>query len=257
MHRNVYLRKGEPLTAINRATAAWLWSDRQAVVAGCSAAALLGSKWVDDHLPAELIRASRDTARGIVIRSDTLIDGDVTARNGIAVTTAARTAYDLGRRRPLTEAVIRVDALARATGLQRDAVARIAEQHKGARGIVQLRRVLHLMDAGAESPYETRTRLVLLDAGLPRPTTQIVVSRAGWFVARLDMGWERWLVGVEFDGAQHWTDPRQRTKDIDRLAELDALGWRIVRVSATMLRQRPQVVVQRVVGALRAAGAPV
>ncbi|HNA52167.1 MAG TPA: DUF559 domain-containing protein, partial [Mycobacterium sp.] len=72
---------------------------------------------------------------------------------------------------------------------------------------------------------------------------------------RIDMGWEDWLVGVEFDGAQHWTDPRQRTWDIDRQAELEALGWRIVRVSADMLRYRPSVVVARARAALTAAGA--
>jgi very-short-patch-repair endonuclease len=54
------------------------------------------------------------------------------------------------------------------------------------------------------------------------------------------------LVGVEFDGAQHWTDAAQRSRDIDRLAELEALGWTIVRVSAEMLRGRPGTVVARV-----------
>ena len=136
-------------------------------------------------------------------------------------------------------------------------VALLAEQHRGARGIVQLRRVLRLMDAGSESPQETHTRLALVSAGLPRPQTQIVVTDAGRFVARLDMGWEEYLVGVEFDGAQHWTDPVQRTRDIDRLAELEELGWRIVRVSAEILRQRPHVMIGRIREALRSAGAPV
>ena len=77
----------------------------------------------------------------------------------------------------------------------------------------------------------------------------------GCLLARIDMGWEDWLVGVEFDGAQHWTDPRQRTWDIDRQAGLEALGWRIVRVSADMLRYRPSVVVMRARAALTAAGA--
>ena len=257
LHRNVYLHKDEPLTAVNRAVAAWLWSDRQAIVAGRSAAALLGSKWIDDDLPAEIIRSSRDKAQGIVVRSDVLGDDDITVRSGITLTTPARTAYDIGRRLSLTEALIHLDALARATGLEGKNVDHIAEQHKGARGIVPLRRALQLMDAGSESPYETRTRLVLLIAGLPRPSTQIVVKAYGEFVARIDMGWNQWRVGVEFDGAQHWTDPVQRTRDIDRLAELEALGWRIIRVSATLLRQRPSVMVARVVEALRAAGAPV
>lgn len=257
VHRNVYIRKGEALTPVTRAVAAWLWSGRRAVIAGLSAAALHKTKWIDDHLPAELNRASRDKTRGIILHSDALEDDDVVDCGGIRLTTPVRTAYDLGRRRGLLTALIRVDALARATDLKAADVALLAEQHRGARGIVQLRRVLRLMDAGSESPQETHTRLALVSAGLPRPQTQIVVTDAGRFVARLDMGWEEYLVGVEFDGAQHWTDPVQRTRDIDRLAELEELGWRIVRVSAEMLRQRPHAMIGRIREALRSAGAPV
>lgn len=75
-------------------------------------------------------------------------------------------------------------------------------------------------------------------------------------LARIDMGWEEWKVGVEFDGAQHWTDPAQRTRDIDRLAELEARGWTIVRVSADMLRYRPYDILSRTRNALRASGCP-
>jgi very-short-patch-repair endonuclease len=69
------------------------------------------------------------------------------------------------------------------------------------------------------------------------------------------MGYRESKVGIEFDGAQHWTDPAQRTADIDRYAELASLGWRIVRVSSDRLRYRPEVVVARVCAALRDAGA--
>jgi hypothetical protein len=112
------------------------------------------------------------------------------------------------------------------------------------------------MDGGAESPQETRTRLLLVRSGLPRPETQIVVlDRFNYPFARIDMGYREWKVGIEFDGAQHWTDPAQRTADIDRYAELAALGWLIVRVSSDLLRYRPEVVVARVCAALRQAGA--
>ena len=112
------------------------------------------------------------------------------------------------------------------------------------------------MDGGAESPQETRTRLLLVRSGLLKPETQIVVlDRFGYPFARIDMGYREWKVGIEFDGAQHWTDPAQRTADIDRYAELAALGWLIVRVSSDLLRYRPEVVVGRVCVALRQAGA--
>jgi very-short-patch-repair endonuclease len=51
--------------------------------------------------------------------------------------------------------------------------------------------------------------------------------------------------------------PAPRTKDIDRIAELETLGWKIIRVSAAMLRHRPHTIVARTRAALLAAGAPV
>jgi hypothetical protein len=257
VHRNVYIPRGTKLTAVTRGLAAWLWSGSSATLAGLSAAALHRTLWIDDWLPAELNRPNRDKARGIILHSDVLVDDEMCVRDGIRLTTPARTAFDLGRRKGLTTAVIRLDALMRSTELKPADVELLAERHRGVRGLVQLRQALMLADGGAESPCETQTRLVLVGGGLPRPHTQIeVLNEWGAVIARVDMGWDEWKVGVEFDGAQHWTDPAQRTRDIDRLAELQTRGWTIIRVSADMLRYRPQVVVARSRSALLAAGCP-
>lgn len=257
VHRNVYIRRGQTLSPVTRAVAAWLWSGRTATLAGLSAAALQRTAWIDDWLPAELNRPSRDKARGIILHSDALGDDETCVRDGMRMTTPARTAFDLGRRKGLIAAAVRLDALMRATEVKVADVELLADRHRGARGLVQLRKVLHLVDAGAESPYETKTRLLLVGNGLPRPRTQIrVVDGWGAVLARIDMGWEEWKVGVEFDGAQHWTNPAQRTWDIDRLAELEARGWTIIRVSADLLRYRPYVVVERVRRALLTRGCP-
>lgn len=254
LYRNVYIPAGREVTAVTKAVAAWLWSGRQATVAGLSAAALHGSRWIDANQPAELNRPSRDKVSGILLHSDKLWNDETLFRATIPVTAPARTAFDLGRRAGLTLAVVRLDALMRATDLKAVEVEALAARHRGARGIVQLRQALKLADPGAESPQETRTRLLFVGAGLPPPRTQIEVHENGLFVARLDMGWPEWKVAVEFDGAHHWTDPAQRARDIDRLAELEALGWRIVRVSGDMLRYRRSTVVERVFAALHASG---
>ncbi|MBV9515497.1 MAG: hypothetical protein JO280_15880 [Mycobacteriaceae bacterium] len=68
------------------------------------------------------------------------------------------------------------------------------------------------------------------------------------------MGRDEWPVAVEFDGAQHWADPRRRTRGIDRHAEFDALGCRVIRVSSDMLRYRPDAIVARARSALLAVG---
>lgn len=258
VHRNVFVPRDANLNAVQKARAAWLWSGRRATIVGVSAAALHGSLWIDATLPAELNQRSQHRTLGIVLRSDTLAPDEVVRLRGLPVTTATRTAFDLGRRPGLTLAVIRLDALMRATEVKAVDIASLIARHRGARGLVQLREAIALADAGAESPQETRTRLVLSTAGLQPERTQIdVFDSYGYHVGRIDMGWDTWKVGVEYDGAQHWTDPRQRTRDIDRQAELEALGWRVVRVSANMLNSRPNTIVTRTRQALRAAGAQV
>lgn len=257
IYRNVYQRRGSGFTAKDRAVAAWLWAGRSAVVAGNAAAALLGAEWVDPRAPAELVADRKRPPPLIVVRNDALSAGEVTAIGGVPVTSPARTVFDLARRPGLQKAVLEIDALLRAAGITADDVQPLVIAHHGARGLQQLRRVLPLTDAGAESPQETRTRLALLAGGLPRPQTQIVVrDEWGWVLARIDMGWEQWRTGVEYDLAQHWTDPRVRAKDIDRHAELERRGWRIVRVSAGLLRDRPDVMAERARRARLAAGCP-
>lgn len=255
IYRDVYVPTGTSVTPVTRAAAAWLWSGRAATVAGLSASALHGSRWIDDDAPAELNRRQACAVDGIVIHRDTLADDEVCVVRAIPATTTARTAFDLGRRDSLVTAVTRVDALANATGLKRTDVEPLVERHHGVRGLVQLRTVLNLMDDGAESPQETRTRMLLMAAGFPRPRTQILLcDEHGYFIGRIDMGWPAWKVGVEYDGPQHWTDPAVRARDIDRLAELQAQGWTIIRVSRDILRYRPEVFLQRVREALRMAG---
>jgi very-short-patch-repair endonuclease len=255
IYRNVYTRRGTLLTPADKARAAWLWSGRRAVVAGLSAAALLGSRWIDTTAPAELNQASRCGPSGIRIHSDELWPDEVGLIRGITATSPARTAFDLGRRKGTTTAVIRVDALLHATDLKIVDVESLLLRHKGVRGTVDLRKVLALADLGAESPQETRLRLLLTENGLRPSHTQIEVFDRGFLVGRLDMGWREWKVGVQYDGAQHWTDPRQRARDIDQDVAYRDLGWRIVRVGADLMRYREATVIRRVEAALQAAGA--
>lgn len=256
IYRNIYLPAGVELTPEVRAEAAWLWSDRQAVLGGLSAAAWYGTRWIDPEAPAELFRTNGKPVPGIVIHRDVLRLEEIGLFRGVDITTPARTGLDLGRRRGRIRALIGVDALANRTGVTAAEIAQLIPHHPGIRGLVQLREVLELMDGGAESPQETRTRLVLVDTGLPKPETQIVVrDEFGEFVARIDMGYREFKVGIEYDGEQHWNDPVQRAKDIERLARLAELGWVIIRISSDILRNRPRTFIEWVCQALHAADA--
>lgn len=234
---NVYLERRIAPTLRQRTQAAWLWSGRSAVVAGLSASALHGARWVDDGVPIELIWRNARSPRQVVTRADLLKAGETRPIAGMSVTTPVRTAFDIGRRGLLGDAVARVDSLLAATRFAVDDVVAMAGEHVGARGLGQLRRVLDLADAGAESPKETWLRLLLIGSGYPRPRTQIpVISPDGRRRYYLDMGWEERRLAVEYDGDHHRSDPVQFAGDVRRLADIDELGWCLVRVVARSSR---------------------
>lgn len=90
---------------------------------------------------------------------------------------------------------------------------------------------LKLMDAGAQSPKETWLRLVLIDAGLPAPRTQVRVSD-GRAEAFIDMGYEEPMIGLDYEGAQHSTDRMRYVHDIGRYELIERQGWLDIRVVA-------------------------
>src|ERR1043165_5952520 len=90
----------------------------------------------------------------------------------------------------------------------------LIDRYPRIRGIRALKVALPLVDSGADSPRETWLRLQLTDAGLPPDQTQIVVIQGrGRIVAKLDMGWERFMVGVNYDGIFHQSDRRRYVQD--------------------------------------------
>jgi hypothetical protein len=92
---------------------------------------------------------------------------------------------------------------------------------------------LDLVDVGAESPQETRVRLLLIRAGFPRPETQIpVYDEYGQLVAVIDMGWRDLMVGVDYEGEHHRMSRHQLDRDIRRSEAVTELGRDDVRVTA-------------------------
>ncbi|MGZ4583036.1 MAG: DUF559 domain-containing protein [Mycobacterium sp.] len=245
---NVYLSTDSRLSLERRITAAWLWSGRAATVAGAAAAALHGARWIPDDVPVELLHGNPRPPHGVLTRRGVVLEGETQTVAGLAITTPERTAFDIGRRGAVRSAVVRLDALARATGFKVDDVLRVAKRHPGSPGLRRLETALELVDPGAQSPRESYLRLLLIDAGFPRPQTQIpVLGVDGMPVAYLDLGWEERMVAVEYDGDQHRTDRRQYVKDIQRMETLERMGWIVVRVVA---EDRPAHIVRRVRDAL-------
>ena len=97
---------------------------------------------------------------------------------------------------------------------------------------------------GASAAHTATLRWILVQAGLPRPQTQIpVLADDGFVIAYLDMGWPEVMVAVEYDGDHHRTDRYQYVKDIRRRELLERMGWIIITVVA---EDRPTDVVTRV-----------
>ncbi|CQD16080.1 hypothetical protein BN970_03402 [Mycolicibacterium conceptionense] len=201
-----------------------------AVVTGVAASAMYGAQWVDDDAPIELITATRRQP-GLLVRRETLHVDEWWTMGGVRVATPERTAFDIARHLPRGKAVERLDALCRARPFAVEDVLLIAKNHPGVRGLRRLRTALPLVDGGAESPPETRLRLVFVDAGLPRPTTQYVVyDEGGSYVRRIDMCWEEFRVGAEYDGEQHLTSRQQYVLDVRVNRVLQRLGWHVIHV---------------------------
>jgi hypothetical protein len=206
------------------AVAAWLWTGRKGVISGRAAAALHGAKYVDASTPIEIITAHTRRRAGVIVHEERISADEIDFLGELPVTTVARTALDLARHLPRDLAVAHLDALAAATGVTLDDVAPLIDRYRGARGIRGARTALALMDAGAQSPEETRLRLLLIDDGLPAPRTQIRVSD-GSNEAFIDMGYDEPMVGLDYDGQQHSEDRKRYVYDIGRSELIARQGW--------------------------------
>jgi hypothetical protein len=243
---DVYIPKSTDRSLETMTAGAWLWSRKRAVVTGRAAAALYGAKWVDAYAPVELLWGNNHHPPGIIVRDERFQADEFGSARGLAVATPARAGFDLARHLPRATAVAHLDALARATGISQQNMLALVDRYYGARGNERARTAIGLMDGGAESPKESWLRLILIDAGLPRPTTQIRVTD-GYRVAYLDMGWEEPKVALEYDGDQHRTDRGTYVKDIRRAEMLDRLGWHVIKV---IKEDGPNYVIERTRSAL-------
>ena len=232
IYPDVYLPYGTRLTATLQARCAWLWSRRRGVVAGQSAAAVHGAKWVDDHARAELLYGCRRPPPNVRAWSDRVETDEVQQVEGMTVTTPARTALDLACRYPLDRAVAAIDALARATHVSPSDVESLIARYPGRRGIRRARTVLTLIDAGAESPRQTWLRLLLRRAGFPPPQTQIPVhDQPGQLVTTADLGWPNIKVAVDCEGGHQWITRQAFNEAMQRYERLTQLGWIDIRVT--------------------------
>lgn len=166
---------------------------------------------------------------GIIVRNERMDGDEICDVAGIAVTTPERTALDLARHRPRSQAVARLDALANATGVKTVDTLTLAQRYPGARGLRRAVESLGLMDGGAQSPRETWLRLLLVDEWLEPLRTQVAVGE-GRTVVHLDLGYDEPKIGLEYEGSHHSEDRNTYVYDIGRAAFIERRGWTLIKV---------------------------
>lgn len=225
----------DPDLAIRSVAAYRRVEDIGGVVAGWSAAELLGARCAPGSANAQVVVPQYVRPRpGVRVGRWRLLPEEITIVDGCRVTTPLRTAWDIARRESRTDAVVAIDSLARNAGLALDALADMASRLRKVRGAALVRAAVTLADPRAESPMETRMRLVLTDAGLPSPVSQYELVVDGRVVARFDLAYPDARLAIEYDGAAH-DDTLDRRRDV----RTGALGWQTIRLVSADVLQTP------------------
>src|SRR4051794_21119987 len=225
--RGVWVHEDVPDSRELRLAAAQLVIPDYGVLCGLTAAWVLGvDVRREDDLDVHVGFANGRRIRkrdGLEVCQETLDESDWCLIDGVRVTTPLRTAFDCLRWLRGAERVVVADALAHERLVSLEELRAYFASKRRLRNLRIGEALLDLVDAKSESPMETRTRLVIITGGLPRPVAQWEIrTPAGTFVARADLAYPEHKVAVEYDGAWHWA---QRRADDRRRAAMRALGW--------------------------------
>jgi hypothetical protein len=262
--RGVYAWCDVPDTPENRARAIHLLRPQHTVVARTMAAWLSGvdvlppGRTIADepvHLMVDL-ETTPPRLPGCRASQAALPESDLVEEHGVVRTTDARTALDLARFAPRPQAVASVDAFLNGDRVVLTDLWARTRLLTRVRNCRRLRANLAVADAGAQSYAESVQRVVFIDAGLPRPTTQIpVYSFAGELLGFLDMGWLRYRLGSEYDGEEHHDCDADRVADTLRRERISGEGgWSVDVVRKQELWGQPAALVARTAELLLARG---
>ena len=254
LSRDTYLPREDAAGLRTRAPAVLMTAPAGAVISHQTAAALwrvevpLEPAEQPVHLTVPAGSKARNRRDRRLHRAD-LGPDDVERWAGLPVTSPARTWRDLA-------AVLQPAALLAVTDQLIDVLctpaelAQALERRPRSRGTARARRVLAVADPRVDSPMESVTRWLVLEAGLPRPTLQFrVLDDHGRQIGLGDMAWPGHKVLVEFDGDVH-RERRVFVNDLRRQNRLVLAGWTVLRFSSADVLGRPHEVVAAIRRAL-------
>ncbi|TNC20704.1 DUF559 domain-containing protein [Amycolatopsis alkalitolerans] len=224
------------LDPVTRASAALLLAGKDAVLSRNTAAVLHGltaAEAFEVHVTVPYSSWVRSTT-GLVVHHGRFTGEDVVTRYGLPVFSLDAVITELLCGEVRWKALACLDqALAglsdRNTKALLDAVDLHLMHRDDRRGVRIAESLLALGVRGAESPQESRLRLVITDAGFPNPVTQHpIFTLSGELLYRLDLAWPELRIGVEYDGYE--AHEGRDDYDSERDRRLAGRGWRIVRV---------------------------
>lgn len=170
----------------------------------------------------------------------------VTVRDGIPVTSVARTVVDLARTTPFRAGVVVADSALhgfQTSPAELQAVIRSCSRWPG---IEKARQVVDFSDPLAESPFESISRVAFRDGGLPVPLLQVWISGADRMIGRVDFLWEQHGTIAEADGVVKYTDPDRAWQQLRRDAALREAGYEVVHFGWRDLVATPGQVIQSI-----------
>ncbi len=225
---------------------ALLAAGRSAFVYRRSAAALWALDGVEPGVVEVGVGDGHGPRRPDTARLRTIGPDDVTALDGIPVTTVARTLVDLTS--VVAPSVVeRSLECALRRGLVTPSWARDPQVPPRSRAGPVLRGIVAARPPGAsptESDAETLFVQLVRQAGLPAPERQVVIRLAGRRY-RIDFAWCGLRLAVEIDGASVH-GPGQLGADLRRQNHIVLDGWMILRFTWYMVAREPAGVARTV-----------
>lgn len=240
----VYGLSGQPPTFEAKVHAALLWGGRGSVASHTCAARLWSLPGAEDADVELTFLSSRKTTTDFSLHRNPLSRQEVVQRGPLRLTSVARTLLDVAGQWSERQVEAALDH-ALLTGMVRLKDLRGVLDRRanhGRNGCGPLRKLTDDRDPKARpsmSEMERIFRRLLESSGLPAPVKQHPV-RIGKDPAYIDFAYPVERVAIETDGYR-WHGAKKRwEKDIMRSNELQAMGWRVVRITWADLTERPE-----------------
>lgn len=241
VHRGTFAVGRRPLTVAGRCMAGVLTGGRRAALSDRPAAWMWDLRDSIGGPVHVVVPTERRSRRGLIFHQRGLPPDEMTIRDGIPITTVARTILD-GAATESAARVRQMIAIAEAHHLaDSPSLPELMRRYPGARGMARLRAAVGsaLSEGVADRELELRFAEFLDDHGFPRPQKNRPIETPDGRTFIVDCFWPEVPLVVELDSRRHHADWESAEADRARDAALIAIGIPVVRVTWRRLHTEP------------------